>query len=231
MNKILVVGDEPQIGKQLQVALNGYGYEVLRAFNGYDAIIAIGQQALDLVLMDISLGSEPNGLEVCRIVREWSRVPIIMLSGQAEEKTKVQAFELGADDYVTKPFGMDELRARIQALIRRHSAGPNPAIQTVIQVGDLLIDFMNRQVFVEGAEVHLTPKEYELLKLLANQPGKVVQYHTILKKIWGEDNIGEDHYVRVFVNQLRKKLRENPVRNVRYILNEVGVGYRFVSLA
>jgi two-component system, OmpR family, KDP operon response regulator KdpE len=230
MNKILVVDDELQVGKQLQLVLNSCGYEVLLAFNGYEAIIAIGQQSLDLVLLGISLDSEPNGLEVCRIVREWSRVPIIMLSEPVEEKTKVQAFELGADDYVTKPFGMEELRARIQAVLRRCSFGPNPAIQTEIRVGDLLIDLRNRQVFVEGEEVHLTPKEYELLKLLANQPGKVVPYHTILKKLWGENYTSEDHNVRVFVNYLRKKLRENPVRNVRYILNESGVGYGFVSL-
>lgn len=229
MTKILIVDDEPQIRRQLQIGLKGYGYQVLLALNGQQAILLVAQQSPDLVLLDIALGSEPDGLAVCRNLREWTQVPIIMLSVRSEEKTKVQALDIGADDYITKPFGMEELRARIQAVLRRRGIEPSQPAQAEIRVGDLLIDLVNRRVLVEGEEVHLTPKEYDLLKLLATHPGKVITHHTILNEIWGAEYAGMDHYVRVFVNQIRKKLRENPVRNVRYIHNEPGVGYRFVN--
>lgn len=229
MTKILIVDDEPQIRRQLQIGLKGYGYQVLLALNGQQAILLVAQQSPDLVLLDIALGSEPDGLAVCRSLREWTQVPIIMLSVRSEEKTKVQALDIGADDYITKPFGMEELRARIQAVLRRRGIEPSQPAQAEIRVGDLLMDLVNRRVLVEGEEVHLTPKEYDLLKLLATHPGKVITHHTILNEIWGAEYAGMDHYVRVFVNQIRKKLRENPVRNVRYIHNEPGVGYRFVN--
>lgn len=228
--RILVVDDEPQIRKQLKIGLDGYGYDVLTAANGQDALTLTAQQQPDLIILDISLGSEPDGIEVCRRLREWSRTPIIMLSVHDEEKTKVMALNAGADDYLTKPFGMEELNARIQAVRRRVVTEPGANPKAEIRVGDLYINLVNRSVEVEGEDVHLTPKEYELLCLLAAHPGKVLTHRAILTKVWGSEYGDMTHYVRVFVNQIRKKLRENPARNVRYILNEPGVGYRFVDI-
>ncbi len=227
--KILVVDDEPQIRRQLKIGLNGYGYDVLTAANGQDALTMAAQHSPDMIILDISLGSEPDGIEVCRRLREWSKIPVIMLSVHSEEKTKVSALNAGADDYLTKPFGMEELRARIQAVLRRMVVEPGASPKGEIRVGDLYMDLVNRTVSVAGEEVHLTPKEYDLLRLLATHPGRVMTHHAILNAIWGPEYGDMDHYVRVFVNQLRKKLRENPARNVRYILNEPGVGYRFIG--
>jgi two-component system KDP operon response regulator KdpE len=228
--KILVVDDEPQIRKQLKIGLEGYGYDVLTAANGQDALIAAAQQQPDMIVLDISLGSEPDGIEVCRRLREWSKTPVIMLSVHDEEKTKVLALNVGADDYLTKPFGMEELNARIQAVRRRVVMEPETTPNAEIRAGALYMNLVNRTVQVEGEEIHLTPKEYELLRLLATHPGKVMTHRAILNAVWGPEYSEMDHYVRVFVNQLRKKLRENPARNIRYILNEPGIGYRFVNL-
>jgi two-component system KDP operon response regulator KdpE len=227
--KVLVVDDEPQIRRQLKIGLGGYGFEVTTVANGEEALIFAAQHAPDMIILDISLGSEPDGVEVCRRVREWTNTPIIMLSVANEEKTKVKALALGADDYLTKPFGMEELHARILAVRRRFVSEPATSTHGEIHVGALHINLVNRTVSVEDEIVHLTPKEYDLLRLLATHPGKVITHRTILNEVWGADYTEMDHYVRVFINQLRKKLRENPARNVRYILNEPGVGYRFVG--
>lgn len=227
--KILVVDDEPQIRKQLKIGLEGYGYEVCTASNGDEALVVTAQQQPDMLILDISLGSEPNGIELCRQLREWSKVPIIMLSVHGEEKMKVEALHIGADDYLTKPFGMEELEARIGAVLRRIATEPGTNPQAEIQVGELYINLAQRVVMVEGEEIHLTPTEYALLRLLATNPGKVLTHRAILQKVWGPDYAEMNHYVRVFVNQIRKKLKENPARDVRYILNEPGVGYRFVD--
>jgi two-component system KDP operon response regulator KdpE len=227
--KILVVDDEPQIRKQLKIALNGYGYDVLLAGNGQEALITAAQQSPDMVILDINLRSDMDGIEVCRRLREWTQIPIIMLSVRDEEKTKVTALNAGADDYMTKPFGMEELHARLEAILRRIQNEPVANQMVEIQVGSLYINFVNRVVKVGGQEVHLTPKEYDLLRLLATHPGKVMTHRALLSAIWGPEYSNMDHYVRVFVNQLRKKLGEAPEQNIRYILNEPGVGYRFVS--
>ncbi len=227
--RILVVDDEPQIRRQLEIGLKGYGFEVLTASNGEDAIVQTAHQQPDMLVLDISLGSEPDGIEVCRRLREWTKTPIIVLSVHGEDKTKVEALQTGADDYLTKPFSMAELEARIQAVIRRVAVEPATNPQAEIRVGDLYINLANRVVKIAGEEVHLTPTEYNLLRLLATHPGKVLTHHTILVEVWGNEYGEMSHYVRVFINQLRKKLHENPSRNVRYILNEPGVGYRFVS--
>jgi two-component system KDP operon response regulator KdpE len=168
---------------------------------------------------------------VCRRVREWSQVPIIMLSVREDERTKVQALDAGADDYLTKPFGMEELRARIQAVARRAVIEPGAAPQSVIRAGAVVIDLANRRVSVEGQEVHFTPQEYDILRLLATHPGKIMTHRAILSAVWGPEYAEMTHYVRIYVNQIRKKLRENPAANVRYIHNEPGIGYRFVDLA
>jgi two-component system KDP operon response regulator KdpE len=227
--KILAVDDEPQIRRLLKTGLTGYGFQVVTAANGQEALTFAAQQAPDVIILDITLGSPPDGLEVCRQLREWSNTPIIMLSIRSDEKTKVAALDAGADDYLDKPFGMEELRARIQAILRRGAAEPASVPVAEIHVGDLRIDLSNRRVTVEGEEVHLTPTEYDLLRLLAVHPGKVMTHRMLLSEVWGPEYDQMDHYVRVFVNQIRKKLRENPARNVRYIINEPGVGYRFVD--
>lgn len=227
--RVLVVDDEPQIRRQLKIGLEGYGYEVLTAPNGEDAIIQTAQQQPDMLILDISLGSEPNGIEVCRRLREWSKTPIIVLSVHGEDRTKVEALHTGADDYLTKPFSMAELEARIQAVLRRVAIEPATNAQAEIQVGELYINLATRVVKVAGDDVHLTPTEYDLLRLLATHAGKVLTHRTILLGVWGSEYSEMAHYVRVYVNQLRKKLRENPARNIRYILNEPGVGYRFIS--
>lgn len=227
--KILIVDDEPQIRKLLRTGLTGYGYTVITAANGQEALVAAAQQSPDMIILDISLGSHPDGLKVCRSLREWSKSPIIMLSVRSDEKTKVAALDAGADDYLTKPFGMEELRARIQAILRRIAIEPATTPSAELTVGDLHMDFANRRVMVEGEEVHLTPKEYDLLRLLATHPGKVMTHHTLLNQVWGPEYGEMAHYVRVFINQLRKKLRENPARNIRYILSEPGIGYRFID--
>ena len=227
---ILVVDDEPQIRKLLSTGLSGYGHEVIAAADGAAALALVAQRRPDLVVLDIHLGREPDGLEVCRRLREWSRVPIIMLSVRGDERTKVQALDAGADDYLTKPFGMEELRARIQAVVRRAVVEPGGAAESVIRVGALEIDLANRRVTVEGEEVHFTPQEYDILRLLASHPGKIMTHPAILSAVWGAEYAEMTHYVRIYVNQIRKKLRENPAANVRYILNEPGVGYRFIDL-
>ena len=227
---ILVVDDEPQIRKLLSTGLEGYGHEVLAAANGQEALTLVAQRGPDLIVLDISLGSAPDGLEVCRRLREWSQVPIIILSARGDEATKVQALDAGADDYLTKPFGMEELRARIQAVRRRTVIETGAIPVATIHSGDLTIDLANRRVLVGGAEVHFTPQEYDILRLLATHPGKIITHRAILNAVWGPEYGEMTHYVRIYVNQIRKKLRENPAAGVRYILNEPGVGYRFIDL-
>lgn len=228
--KILVVDDEPQICRLLKTGLTGYGFEVITAMNGSEALMLAAQKKPDMMILDITLGSSPDGLEVCAQLREWSNVPIIMLSVRGDERTKVAALDAGADDYLVKPFGMEELRARIQAIVRRAMTERAVPTDAEIRVGNLLIDLTNRRVTVEGEEVHLTPTEYDLLRVLAIHSGKVMTHKMLLSQVWGPDYAQMDNYVRQFVNQLRKKLRENPARNIRYIINEPGVGYRFVDV-
>ncbi len=162
-------------------------------------------------------------------LRTWSQVPVLILSVRNDEKLKVSALHSGADDYITKPFGMDELHARIQAILRRSIVARENVPNAQIHAQGLCIDLVNRRVTLDGELIHFTPKEYDLLCLLATHPGKVITHGTLLYNIWGDDREGRDHYVRVFVNQIRKKLKENPARGLRYIISEPGVGYRFVD--
>lgn len=226
---ILIVDDEPQIRKLLQTGLRGYGYDVSTAATGHEALTMTAQQQPDAVVLDIALGCEPDGLEVCHHLREWSQVPILILSVRGDEKTKVAALDAGADDYLTKPFGMEELRARIQAVLRRVALEPTSTPTADIRIGALHIDLANRRVTVDGQEVHFTPIEYDVLRLLAIHPGKIITHRSILGQVWGAEYADMTHYVRIYVNQIRKKLRENPAANRRYILNEPGVGYRFIT--
>lgn len=227
---ILVVDDEPQIRKLLSTGLAGYGHEVITAANAAEALTLAAQRRPDAVVLDVNLGEGPDGLEVCRRLREWSAVPIIMLSVRGDEAIKVKALDAGADDYLSKPFGMEELRARIGAVVRRAVVEPGAMPESIVKAGALTIDLANRRVSVEGEEVHFTPQEYDILRLLATHPGKIITHRAILSAVWGPEYADMTHYVRIYVNQIRKKLRENPAANVRYILNEPGIGYRFIDL-
>lgn len=228
---ILIVDDELQIRKLLQTGLKGYGYQVVTAASGAEALAAVSQRLPNLVILDIALGDDLDGLEVCRRLRQWSQVPIIMLSVRGDERTKVQALDAGADDYLTKPFSMEELRARIQAVLRRVAMEPATTPAATITVGDVVIDLANRVVTVAGEEVHFTPIEYDILRLLATHPGRIMTHRAILSQVWGAEYGDMTHYVRIYINQIRRKLREDPAANLRYILNEPGIGYRFVDIA
>jgi two-component system KDP operon response regulator KdpE len=227
---LLIVDDEPQIRKLLQTGLIGHGYEVTTAADGAEALTAVRQQHPDLLILDIALGSGPDGVEVCQRLRQWSQVPIIMLSVRGDERSKVQALNAGADDYLTKPFSMEELQARIQAVLRRVAIEPATTPTATIIVGDLKIDLAKHLVTIAGEEVHFTPIEYDILCLLATHPGQIMPHRAILSKVWGADYADMTHYVRIYINQIRKKLHEDPAANIRYILNEPGIGYRFIDI-
>jgi two-component system KDP operon response regulator KdpE len=225
-SRILVVDDEPQIARVLRTGLKTHDYDVRVATDGISALETFGDWHPDLVVTDLAM---PNldGLELCRRLRLISSVPIIVLSVRGEEKTKVEALDAGADDYVTKPFGMDELLARVRAQLRRALAPPvSEASSAVLEVGDFRIDLEARSVFVRGSEVHLTPKEYDLLVHFLRHAGKVLTHRTLLAAVWGGNYTEQGEYLRVFVGQLRKKIEPNP-STPRYILTEPWVGYRF----
>ncbi|MGB8510626.1 MAG: response regulator transcription factor [Pyrinomonadaceae bacterium] len=224
--RILIVDDEPQITRVLRRSLTTHGFDVRVASDGESALQTFGDWSPDLVITDLSM---PNmdGLELCRNLRAVSQLPIIVLSVRGEERTKVQALDAGADDYVTKPFGMDELLARIRAALRRASSHQSgEAATTVLEAGDFRLDLENRSVSVCGREVHLTPKEYDLMVYLVSHPGKVLTHRTLLTAIWGGDSVEQTEYLRVFVGQLRKKI-EPALATPRYILTEPWIGYRF----
>ncbi|MCA1615139.1 MAG: response regulator transcription factor [Acidobacteria bacterium] len=224
--RILVVDDEPQIGRVLRTGLKTHGYDVRVAADGLSALETFSDWHPDLVVTDLSM---PNldGLGLCRRLREISHIPIIILSVRGEEKTKVEALDSGADDYVTKPFGMDELLARVRAQLRRAAASPRSEVApAVLEVGDFRVDLEGRVVFVRGTQVHLTPKEYDLLVHFVQNAGKVLTHHTLLGAVWGSNYTEQGEYLRVFVGQLRKKIEPNP-SSPRYLLTEPWVGYRF----
>jgi two-component system KDP operon response regulator KdpE len=231
--KILVLDDEPAIRKLLERGLASYGYNVTATGDGDEALDIAARESPDIILLDINLETHPDGLEVCRRLREWSKTPIIMLTVRDEKQMKLAALNAGADDYVTKPFDMDELEARIRAVLRRSAFEGANSSSGEIHIHDLTIDLVNRRVRLNGDEVHLTPKEYDLLKLLATNPGKVLTFRTLLEEVWGPfDSARPEHNVRVYINTLRKKLKDDPAttRRPRYIFNEPGVGYRFADL-
>jgi len=224
--RILVVDDEPQITRVLRRGLSTRGYEVQAAADGEEALATFNKWKPDLVLTDLSM---PNmgGLELCRRLRAVSRVPIIVLSVKGEERVKVEALDTGADDYITKPFGMDELLARVRVALRRTQEGTGGDVKE-IQAGDFHVDLESRNVTVRGQEVHLTPKEYELLVYLIGHAGKVLTHRTLLNAVWGGDYVEQTEYLRVFIGHLRKKIEPEPA-TPRYILTEPWTGYRFNS--
>ncbi len=222
--RILVVDDETQIARVLRRGLSARGYEVQTASDGEEALQAFSQWPADLVITDLSM-PQMGGLELCRRLRKLSQVPIIVLSVKGEERTKVEALDAGADDYVTKPFGIDELLARVRAALRRAPVSTAREMKK-IALGDFHADLEGRTVSVRGEEVHLTPKEYELLAYLISHAGKVLTHRALLGAIWGGDYTEQTEYLRVFVGQLRKKIEADPSKP-RYILTEPWIGYRF----
>ncbi len=221
---ILVVDDEPQITRVLKTTLSSRGYAIRTARDGDEAVQVMKDWTPDMVITDLRMPNM-NGLELCRYVRKNSAVPIIVLSVKGEEKIKIEALDAGADDYITKPFSVDELLARVRAALRRATAGSKPEAE-VILIGDFRIDLQAHSVHVRQREVHLTPKEFDLLVYLARHPGRVITHRVLLAAVWGENSVEQPEYLRVFVGHLRKKL-EAGGGSRHYILTEPWVGYRF----
>lgn len=226
MARILVVDDEPQIGRMLQTVLSAYGHTVTLAHDGAAAMTQAANWQPEVMILDLGL-PQFDGLEVVRQVRSWSRVPIIVLTVRDAEQDKVTALDLGADDYLTKPFSMEELMARLRVALR-NAAWRNVADEPVIVFGSLCIDRARRYVALAGQEVRLTPTEYQLLTLLATSAGKVLTHQHILTSIWGPGASDDVPTLRVFITQLRKKIELNPAQPT-LIRNEPGIGYRFYA--
>jgi two-component system, OmpR family, KDP operon response regulator KdpE len=221
--RVLVVDDEPQILRALQIKLRDAGYAVETASTAQEALMRAGMRPPEAVVLDLLL-PDGSGTDVCRELRRWSTAPILVLSAVGEEKEKIAALDAGADDYVTKPFSGDELLARLRAALRRAAPSPEP----VVEVGELRIDLDKRAVTVAGTPVSLTPIEYDLLRLLAENQGKLLTHPMILRAIWGPAFQEESNYLHVHVSHLRRKIEPDPARP-RYILNQAGVGYRLVE--
>ncbi len=219
---ILIVDDEPQIRRVLRTTLSSQGYTVVEARTGEEALEQVRAARTDLILLDVNLPGI-SGLDTCREIRHSVDIPIIMLTVRNSERDKVHALDAGADDYVVKPFGADELMARIRAALRR--AAPAESLPAFAS-GDLKIDFERRVVTVKGQPVRLTPKEFELLRHLVANQGKALAHRRLLQAVWGPDYGDETEYLRVFINQLRKKIEPQP-RHPRYIHTEPWIGYRF----
>ena len=222
--RVLVIDDEPQIRKLLKVSLGAHGYDVHESMSGMDSVVQAADIKPDLVILDLGL-PDIDGKEVVRRLREWSDVPILILTARDQEKEKIDALDAGADDYITKPFSMGELLARMRVSVRRSAhAGEDP----VIQCGDLSIDLAQRRVTVDAQEIKLTPTEYDIIKILAQNAGKVLTHRQLLKAVWGDTYSDDTHYIRVYIGQLRRKIEPNPTQP-RYIITESGVGYRLMT--
>lgn len=221
--------DELTIIKFLRANLEARGYEVLAAVNGTEALRTFEMELPDLVILDIMM-SEVDGFEVCHRLREWSQIPIIMLSARGDENDKVKCLDLGADDYITKPFGASELIARVRAVMRRTETSGSTPVQPSFTCGDLQINFAQRQVTIAGEEVKLTPTEYSLLQELAANAGKVLTHTHLLGKVWGSEYREDTQYIHVFVRRLRAKLEPDPA-NPRYVMTVPGIGYQLRDTA
>jgi two-component system, OmpR family, KDP operon response regulator KdpE len=221
--RVLVVDDEPHILRALETTLRGAGYDVDTAATGESALTQAAVHPPDAVILDLVLPGK-SGADVCRELRQWTQAPVLILSAVGEEREKVAALDAGADDYVTKPFGVDELLARLRASLRRASASGEP----VIEIGDLRIDLEKRAVLRDGELLQLTPHEFALLRLFALNEGKLLTHQTILREVWGAAYQKESHYLHVYVSQLRRKIEPDPSRP-SHLLTEPGTGYRFVA--
>ncbi|MGH2636699.1 MAG: response regulator [Actinomycetota bacterium] len=226
MTRVLVVDDEPQIRRAMRTSLGAHGYEVETVGTGKEAIVAAAERAPELVLLDLGL-PDLEGAEVIRRLRSFSEVPIIVLSVRDRQSDKVAALDAGADDYVTKPFGVDEVLARARAAIRRSQSGePSPPL---LVFGDVAVDLGRRLVTKDGEAVHLTKTEYALLEAFVTNPGKLLTHQWLLRRVWGPGYAAESHYLRVYVRSLRRKLGDEAAAP-RLILTEPGVGYRWIAL-
>src|SRR5213594_237756 len=224
---VVVIEDEPQIRKFLRATLEGQGYRLFEASTGADGVVEIGSRQPDVVIVDLGL-PDMDGLEVIRRVREWTAVPVIVLSARGQERDKVTALDAGADDYMSKPFGAGELLARIRVALRHTAGASHEADDAVFKVGELRVDLLHRQVVVGDKEIHLTPIEYKLLTTLVRHAGKVVTHQQLLREVWGPSHTEQAHYARVYMAHLRHKLEAEPARP-RYLLTESGVGYRLAA--
>lgn len=222
--QVLVIDDERPIRRFLRASLNGHGYVVHEAENGQQGLVEAAQTHPDIIILDLGL-PDMDGIEVTRQLREWTKVPILILSVRNREDDKIAALDAGADDYLTKPFGVGELLARLRAALRRVSSA---ASDPIIQIQDLTVDFGHRLVTLRGTQIDLTPTEYDLLRLLAQNAGKVLTHRQILKEVWGAPYEYESHLLRVNISNLRHKIESDPTRPT-YIQTEPGVGYRFHS--
>ena len=221
---ILLIEDEPEIRKFLRATMAAHGFRLYEADTGQGGLTEARARNPDLILLDLGL-PDLEGTEVIRQVREWTATPIIVLSARDQEQMKVAALDAGADDYVTKPFGVNELLARMRTALRHAAPPPGNGADAVYTFGDVRVDLGRRQVFVTGQEVHLTPIEYKLLTTLVRYAGKVVTHRQLLKEVWGPLHVEEGHYLRVYMRQLRNKVEANPA-HPRYLVTELGVGYR-----
>src|SRR4029453_10816740 len=221
-SRVLVVDDEPQITRVLKTVLTSQGYQVRTAAEGETALSSFAEWRPEMVITDLYM-PHMDGIELCRRTRAMSTVPIIVLSVKGEERTKVEALDCGADDYVTKPFGIDELLARVRAALRRRGSEPEVAS---FDTGEFRVDLESRRVHVRGQEVRLTPKEFELFVYMARHPSRVLTHRTLLEAVWGEASQEQPEYLRVFMGQLRKKLEPDP-SNPKYLVTEPWVGYKF----
>ncbi len=218
--RVLVVDDEPQIVRGLKVILRNAGYRVDTAESKEETLVRLTGRPPDAIVLDLVL-PDGNGVEICKQVREWSRLPIVVLSAVGDEREKVRALDAGADDYVTKPFGTEELLARLRAVLRRTPDGGEPTVK----LGELEIDRTGRTVRLAGEEVHLTPIEFDILRTLAESPGKLLTHRQLLHTVWGPGYENETHYLRVHVAHIRAKIEPDPSRPT-YVVTDPGVGYR-----
>jgi two-component system KDP operon response regulator KdpE len=221
---VLLIEDEKQIRRFVRVAIEEEGCQVTEAETMAQGLIEAGLRKPDLLILDLGL-PDGNGIDLIRDLRGWSDVPVLILSARSQENEKIAALDAGADDYLTKPFAVGELRARVRALLRRRARSGETA-SPVIEFGDVAVDLSRRLVFRAGAEVHLTPIEYRLLSTLLGHPGKVLTQRNLLREIWGPSYVESSHYLRVYVGHLRQKLEVDPTQP-RHFLTETGVGYRF----
>jgi two-component system KDP operon response regulator KdpE len=221
---VLIIEDESEIRRFIRTTLPSHGFRVYEATTGQAGVIEVKTRNPDVVLLDLGL-PDMDGTEVIRQVREWTSTPIIVLSAREQEQQKVSALDLGADDYVTKPFGINELLARIRTALRHASRPDGPAADSCFTFGNVRVDLVRRLVFVDDKEVRLTAIEYKLLVTLVRHAGKVVTHRQLLKEVWGPLHVDEGHYLRVYMRQLRNKLEASPA-NPKYLVTELGVGYR-----
>jgi two-component system, OmpR family, KDP operon response regulator KdpE len=225
----LIIEDEPQIRRFVRAALEAEGWQVHEAATQQRGLIEAGTRKPDLLVLDLGLPGG-DGLDLIRAVREWSSVPIVVLSARADETDKVEALDAGADDYLTKPFGVAELLARVRANLRRPRAIGSEGADTVVRFGSVEVDPRSRVVRRDGAQVHLTPIEYRLLSVLLAHPGRVLTHRQLLREVWGPSHAEQLHYLRIYMGHLRQKLESDPAQP-RHLLTETGVGYRLVTTA